>query len=462
MKNIIVIGCQWGDEGKGRITDKLAQSSDVIVRFSGGNNAGHTVIAGSEKFELHLIPCGILYKDKINIIGNGMVVNLEALISEINMLENRGVSTDNLFISDTAHVILPHHILLDELEESRENSLKIGTTKRGIGPAYTDKVSRRGIRICDLLSEDIFESKLINNLNFNNQIISKIYNAKPVDYKEVIKSYRPYIQKLKKYFSNTSVIINNSIEKGKSILFEGAQGTLLDVDYGTYPYVTSSNPSAGGVFTGAGIGPLSVDAVYGVTKAYLTRVGEGPFPTELLNDTGKKLREVGREYGVTTGRPRRCGWLDLPLLKHSVRVNGITNLALTKLDILSSFEELKVCTHYEVDCDEKENQNVNADKNVTENMNENVNQSTNKNIFGLDNKCISNFQSNINCIKFLKPIYKSFEGWNTDISFIKNYDDLPIQAKNYIEFIEQQTSVKVSVIGIGAEREKVIIRNCVY
>ncbi|AZR74251.1 adenylosuccinate synthase [Anoxybacter fermentans] len=423
MKNTVVVGTQWGDEGKGRITDMLAKSADVVVRFSGGNNAGHTVIVGSERFELHLIPSGILYPEKKNIIGNGVVINPEALVKEMVELEKRGVSTDNLFISESAQVIMPYHLLLDQLEEERKGANKIGTTKKGIGPAYTDKVARRGIRMADLLDEEIFRQKLKMNLEFTNLLITRVYGGDPMDAEEIIKTYRPYIEKLRNHVTNTSIIIDECNKAGKSVFFEGAQGTLLDIDYGTYPYVTSSNPTAGGVCTGAGIGPVYIHEVIGVAKAYVTRVGAGPFPTELNNELGDILRERGHEYGVTTGRPRRCGWFDGPILRHAIRVNGLTQIALTKLDILSGFETIKVCTAYK---------------------------------YG--DKIITDFPMDQNIIADVEPIYEELPGWEEDISDVREYDQLPENAKKYVEFIENLGGVKVTIIGLGPERDQAIIR----
>lgn len=423
MNNMVVVGAQWGDEGKGRITDMLAKTADVVARFSGGNNAGHTVIVGNERFELHLIPSGILYGEKKNIIGNGVVINPEALVKEIEGLERRGISTDNLFISEGAHVIMPYHVLLDQQEEERKGANKIGTTKKGIGPAYTDKVARRGIRMADLLSEEILRNKLELNLEYTNLLLTKVYSVKAMTADEIIQAYRPYIEKLRKHITNTSAIIEECNKAGKNVFFEGAQGTLLDIDYGTYPYVTSSNPTAGGVCTGCGIGPSKIHEVIGVAKAYVTRVGEGAFPTELDNELGNSLREKGHEYGVTTGRPRRCGWFDLPILRHAVRVNGMTQIALTKLDILSGFDTLKVCTGYQV-----------------------------------GEKVLEYFPMDQNIVPQLEPIYTELPGWAEDISSVRDYAALPENAKKYVEFIEREAGVKISIIGLGPERDQAILR----
>ena len=421
MSNKIVVGAQWGDEGKGKITDMLSQTADVIVRYGGGNNAGHTVIVGDEKFELHLIPSGILYSDKVCIIGNGVVIDPEVLVEEMEGLKERGISLDNLYISDTAHVIMPYHRLLDQLEEQRKGDDKIGTTGKGIGPTYTDKAARRGLRIADLLDEEIFYNKVKEALEYQNLLLEKVYGAEPLTPEEIVESYQPCIDKLKPHIVNSSLMIDKADQEDKKIFFEGAQGTLLDIDYGTYPYVTSSNPTAGGVCTGAGIGPVQIDDVIGVVKAYITRVGEGPFPTELNGETGERLREEGNEYGVTTGRPRRCGWLDLPLLKHAVRVNGLTELVLTKLDVLSGFDEIKVCTGYQKGED-----------------------------------LIKEVPADFDKLKEYKPVYQVFDGWDEDISELREYEDLPENAKIYIKNIEEATETPVKIIGVGPKREEAI------
>ena len=424
MSNKIVVGTQWGDEGKGKVTDMLASTADVVVRFGGGNNAGHTVIVDDEKFELHIIPSGILYPEKTCVIGNGVVIDPVVLVEEMEGLEKRGISLDNLYISETAHVIMPYHRFLDGLEEKRKGDDKLGTTGKGIGPTYTDKVSRKGIRVIDLLDEDRFRKKLEKNLEYKNILLEKIYNEEPFSVEEIIEEYKPSIEKIRSHVKNTSLLLNEKIKENKKIFFEGAQGTLLDIDYGTYPYVTSSNPTAGGVCTGTGVGPVKIDDVIGVAKGYITRVGEGPFPTELKGEIGEKLRKKGNEFGVTTGRPRRCGWLDIPVLKHAVRVNGLTEIVLTKIDILSGFEEIKVCTGYK-----------NGDKVLKE------------------------FPANFEILEDYEPIYESFEGWDEDISKIREYENLPENTKKYIEKIEEMVNTRISIIGIGPGREEAIIKN---
>jgi adenylosuccinate synthase len=423
MANKIVVGAQWGDEGKGKITDMLAKTADLVVRYGGGNNAGHTVIVDDEKFELHLIPSGILYEDKMSVLGGGVVIDPEAMVEEMEGLKERGIKLDNLYISETAHVIMPYHRLLDGLEEKRKGDSKIGTTGKGIGPCYTDKTSRRGIRIADLLDEKRLKAKLEQTLDFHNEVLEKIYEEEKLYAEDIIEEYRPYIEKIRPHVTNTSLLLNKAYAQDKKIFFEGAQGTLLDIDYGTYPFVTSSNPTAGGVCTGTGMGPTTIDDVIGVTKAYLTRVGAGPFPTELDNEWGKFLREKGHEYGVTTGRPRRCGWLDIPILKHAVRVNGLTEIALTKIDVLTGIEEIKVCTAYK-----------HGDKVVEE------------------------FPPYLENEIPYEPVYESWSGWNEDITGCRNYDELPINAQKYIERIEELVGVPANIISVGPGRKEAIIR----
>ncbi|MFW6308524.1 MAG: adenylosuccinate synthase [bacterium] len=421
MPNKIAVGAQWGDEGKGKVTDMMAREAEVVVRFGGGNNAGHTVIVGEEKFELHQVPSGILYPDKWCVLGNGVVIDPEAMVAEMEALQERGIDLGNLYISENAHVIMPYHRLLDKLEEERKGEGKIGTTGKGIGPVYTDKTARRGLRIVDLIEEDRFYEKLEDSLDYQNTVLEKVYEIEPLQAEDIVKEYTKYINKLRSHITNTSILLEKARKQNKNIFFEGAQGTLLDIDYGTYPYVTSSNPTAGGVCTGAGIGPTEIDEVIGVAKAYVTRVGEGPFPTELNDETGEFLREKGHEYGVTTGRPRRCGWLDIPLLKHAVRVNGFTGLALTKLDVLSGLEEIKVCTAYEKEGEVVEDFALNKEN--------------------------------------YKPVYKTYPGWEEDISDIREFKDLPENAREYVEKIEDYIGVPIIVIGVGPKRKEAILKN---
>ncbi len=419
----ILLGAQWGDEGKGRVTDMLAATAGVIARSSGGMNAGHTVIVGAEQFELHLIPSGILHSEKKNIIANGTVVHPPSLVGEMEGLEARGLSMNNLFISDAAHVVMPYHLLLDRLEEERKGDQKIGTTKKGIGPAYTDKAARRGIRMGDLLDLDEFRTKLARNLAYTNLLLTEIYKSKPLTVDAIVEEYQPFIERLRPHITDTAVMLEKARKAGEEILFEGAQGTLLDLDHGTYPFVTSSNPTAGGVCTGSGIGPTCIDSVLGVTKAYLTRVGAGPFPTELDDDLGSRLQQQGGEIGVTTGRPRRCGWFDVPIAKFAARINGLTHLALTKLDVLSGFESISICTHYL-----------------------------------LDGETIEELPTSARLLDKLEPVYEEMPGWTEDISSARTFEELPTTAQNYVQRLEELCGVPVAIICIGPGREQAILR----
>jgi len=422
--SLVVIGAQWGDEGKGKITDFLAEGADVVVRYQGGNNAGHTVIANDKKYKLHLIPSGILYDDKLCIIGNGVVIDPKALLDEIEYLKNEGIRVDNkkLLISDRAHVIMPYHKKIDALSEKKRGSKDIGTTGKGIGPCYTDKHERTGIRICDLLNKEVFYERLKTNLEVKNRLIREIYEDEEMNFDEIYNTYIEYAEKLKDFITDTSVVLYDNIKEGKKVLFEGAQGTLLDIDYGTYPYVTSSHPIAGGVCIGSGIGPTMIDRVVGVCKAYTTRVGKGPFPTELFDEIGDYIREKGFEYGTTTGRARRCGWLDLVILKYAARISGLTSLAITKIDTLAGLEKIKVCTGYE-----------------------------------FEGRVIENFPASLEDLAKCKPIYEEFDGWDESIQRAKTYEDLPENAKKYLKFIEEYTGVRISIVSVGPERENTIV-----
>ncbi len=422
MSSTVILGAQWGDEGKGKITDYLAENAQVVVRYQGGNNAGHTVEVGGQQYKLHLVPSGILYKNTINIIGDGVVIDPEALFEEINSLNKKGINTDSLIISDRAHVIMPYHKIIDMLSERKRGKSDIGTTGKGIGPCYTDKFERSGIRVCDLINKDAFIKRAKANIDRKNEIISKIYGEKPLNKEEIITKYLEYGDRIRPFVKDTTVIVYNEIKKGSKVLFEGAQGTLLDVDYGTYPYVTSSHPISGGVCVGAGIGPRSIDKVVGVCKAYTTRVGKGPFPTELLDDTGNYLREKGCEYGTTTGRPRRCGWLDLVVVQFASRLSGITDIAITKIDTLSGLDKIKACVGYE-----------------------------------LDGKAIEHFPASLDDLARCKPIYEEFEGWDDTIKKARKFEDLPSGAKKYIKRIEDLTEAKVSIISVGPNRDETIL-----
>lgn len=418
----VIVGTQWGDEGKGKYIDLLARESDMVVRYSGGNNAGHTVVVDGEKYALHLVPSGVLHKDKISILGNGVVIDPAVLLHEIEVLNSKGVDTSGLLISDRAHVIMPYHRLLDELQENLRGSGEIGTTRRGIGPAYTDKIERCGIRMSDFIDPFVFADKVRANLAVKNEIIVKVYGGTALNAEDIIREYAEYAEKLKRYVTDTVAVIHEAISSGKNVLFEGAQATFLDVDFGTYPYVTSSSPIAGGVCTGAGIGPMYIDEVIGVMKAYTSRVGKGPFPTEQNNETGDRIRELGWEYGTTTGRPRRCGWLDMVMIKYSVRVNGLTGLAVNHIDTIGKLDKIKLCTAYE-----------------------------------LDGKLIDYIPANLGVLGKCKPVYEEFEGWSEDISRVRRFEDLPENAKKYVKRIEELAGAKVCMLGVGSEREATIM-----
>lgn len=419
MENIVILGAQWGDEGKGKVIDIFARKADYIVRYQGGNNAGHTVVIGEDEFILHLIPSGILHKKKICIIANGVVVDPKALLEEIEMLKARGISVkDRLFISEDAHVIFPYHRLLDELKEEKRK--KIGTTKRGIGPCYADKVARSGIRMADLLDVRFaLKEKLQANLDEKNEILSKIYGRKGFSFDELYGEYRMYAGRIGKYVTNTTVMLNNAINKGKRVLFEGAQGTLLDVDHGTYPFVTSSNSTAGGASTGTGVGPTRIGKVIGVVKAYTTRVGEGPFPTEFNKDLMETIRRKGKEFGATTGRPRRCGWFDSVIVKHSVMVNGIDEIVVTKLDVLDDLESIKICTAYK---------------------------------FG--GKIYTDFPSRVRVLTGCEPVYEDLPGWKEDTTRVTSYARLPRRAKNYLKRIQALLKTKIVLVSVGSDRKQ--------
>ncbi|MBD5637951.1 adenylosuccinate synthase [Clostridium botulinum] len=424
MSAFIVLGAQWGDEGKGKMTDYLAENADVVVRFQGGNNAGHTVVVGEKEYKLHLIPSGILYNDKLNVIGNGVVLDPKALFEEISYLESLGVeiTPDRLIISDRAHVIMPYHRVLDGIKERARGNKDIGTTGKGIGPSYTDKMERSGIRVCDLIHKEVFEENLKETLEIKNKIITEIFGGEALDYNEIYNEYLGYAEKLRPFVKDISVIVNKKIKEGKEVLFEGAQGTLLDIDYGTYPYVTSSSTIAGGVCIGAGVGPTAITNAVGIAKAYTTRVGKGPFPTELLDKTGDWIREKGHEFGVTTGRARRCGWLDLVILKTSARVSGLTSFAVTKIDTLAGLDTLKVCTGYI-----------------------------------LNGEIIDYVPASLEDLAKCEPIYEEFEGWDDSIANARCYEDLPENAVKYLKKIEDFTETKVSIVSVGPKRDQTMI-----
>ena len=423
MSAFVVLGAQWGDEGKGKMTDYLAEEAEVIVRFQGGNNAGHTVEVGDKQYKLHLIPSGILHDDKLNIIGNGVVVDPKALFTEIDYLEKEGVKVtpNKLIVSDRAHVIMPYHKILDNLKEKARGKNDIGTTGKGIGPCYTDKFERCGIRICDLIDEEVFKEKLKENIEAKNKYIVNVLDGEELNYDEILKEYLELAERLKPYVQDTSVRLYDEIKEDKTVLFEGAQGMLLDIDYGTYPYVTSSNTTACGVASGSGIGPTMITNAVGIAKAYTTRVGKGPFPTELDNEIGEWIREKGHEYGVTTGRSRRCGWLDTVILKTTVRVSGLTSLCVTKIDTLAGLDKLKICVGYK-----------------------------------FDGKVIDYFPASLKDLEKCEPIYEEFEGWGEEVAEARNYNELPENAKKYLTRIEELTGTKISIVSVGPRRDQTI------
>ena len=422
MTTTVVLGAQWGDEGKGKVTDFFASSADYVVRFQGGNNAGHTIVVGDEKLALSLTPSGVLYPECVPVIGSGCVVDLEFLKKELEMLNSKNVSTKKLAISPNAHLIMPYHKLLDELIEESLGKDKIGTTKKGIGPCYSDKIQRCGIRVQDLLDDEIFAQKVNKNLEEKNQILTKIYGRDPLDPNEIINEFKSYKDIVTNHIKDTSLMISNAIKSNKNILFEGAQGTLLDIDHGTYPFVTSSNTSSGNAAIGSGVGPLNLNKIVGVTKAYISRVGSGPFITEQENEIGDYLIEKGAEFGVVTGRRRRCGWLDLISLKYSVRVNTLTELFITKLDVLSGLDEIKLCVGYK-----------NGDE------------------------VISDYPYQQSILYNAQPVYETFEGWEEDITSIKNFEELPENAKKYINAIENFIEIPITFISVGPERNQNIV-----
>ena len=423
-KNIVVVGAQWGDEGKGKIVDILSEYADIIVRFQGGNNAGHTVVVGEEKFILHLIPSGILHRGKKCIIGNGVVIDPEVLLEEIDALQTKGQFQDrsDLLISEDAHLIMPYHKKLDMARERIRGKNKIGTTGRGIGPAYEDKVARCGIRCGDLLREEVFREKLKTNLLEKNHLLQSIFHEYGFELHNIYHQYMSYAERIAGYITDTSIYLNDAIKCGKKILFEGAQGTLLDVDHGTYPFVTSSNTVAGEAATGSGIGPTKLDKVIGISKVYTTRVGEGPFPTELKNAEGQRLREHGGEYGATTGRPRRCGWFDAVAVRYAAMINGLDGMVLTKLDVLDKSDKIMICTGYKY-----------------------------------DNNILKNFPSDSDILNKCEPIYEIIDGWNEPTSGIAKLDKLPANARKYIKRLEELIEVSIIMVSVGAGRKEAIM-----
>lgn len=428
MSSVVVVGTQWGDEGKGKITDFLSENAEVIARYQGGDNAGHTIQFNGVTYKLHLIPSGIFSSEKISVIGNGVVLNPKSLITELEYLQERNVTTDNLRISDRAHVILPYHIRLDQLQEEAKGDNKIGTTNKGIGPCYMDKAARVGIRVADLLDREVFAERLKINLAEKNRLFTKMYDAEPIEFDEIFEEYYEYGQQMKKYVCDTSVILNDALDQGKRVLFEGAQGVMLDIDQGTYPFVTSSNPVAGGVTIGSGVGPSKINKVVGVCKAYTSRVGDGPFPTELFDEIGSRIREVGREYGTTTGRPRRVGWFDSVVMRHSKRVSGITNLSLNSIDVLTGLETIKICVAYRKPNGEE----------------------------------ISHYPASLVELGQCEPVYEELPGWTEDITGCRSLEELPENARNYVRRISELVGVRISTFSVGPDREQTNILESIW
>ncbi|MGE7623379.1 adenylosuccinate synthase [Viridibacillus sp. NPDC096237] len=419
MTSVVVVGTQWGDEGKGKITDFLSKKAEAIARYAGGDNAGHTIKFDGETYKLHLIPSGIFYQDKISVIGNGLVVNPKSIVTELKGLQERGVSTENLRISNRAHVILPYHIKQDIVDEESRGDNKIGTTAKGIGPCYQDKVARIGIRMADLLDREVFEQKLRENLALKNRLFEKFYETEGLNFEDIFEEYYSYGQEIAKYVTDTSKILNDVLDEGGRVLFEGAQGVMLDVDQGTYPYVTSSNPVAGGVAIGAGVGPSREMRVIGVCKAYTSRVGDGPFPTELFDEVGNQIREVGREYGTTTGRPRRVGWFDSVVVRHSRRVSGITDLSLNSIDVLSGLETVKICTAYKY-----------------------------------KGQTITEYPANLHIIEQCEPVYEELPGWAEDITGCRTLEELPVNARRYVERVSELAGIQIATFSVGPDRDQ--------
>ncbi len=427
MSNVVVVGAQWGDEGKGKVVDIYTEYADDIVRFQGGNNAGHTLVVGKETVVLHLIPSGILHEGKRCIIGNGVVLDPQVFIKEITKLKESGRLQDDsaLLLSESLHIIMPYHKRIDIAREAKSGDKKIGTTGRGIGPCYEDKIGRRGIRLMDLINQDAFERKLNEFLPEKNFLLSNLLDGEPCCFDEIVAEYKAYAEVLKKYVADTSLILEKDLKNGKKILFEGAQGTLLDIDHGTYPYVTSSSTCSGGAATGSGVSPRQIHEVIGISKAYITRVGSGPFPTELMDDTGEKLRRIGGEFGATTGRPRRCGWFDAMIIRYSVRINGMSGIALTKLDVLSDFDTIKVCTGYT-----------------------------------LNGQTLETLPAALESFENCQPVYEELPGWGVDITEVKTYEELPENAKSYVRRLEELAGCPIVMVSVGPRRDQTIsLRN---
>ncbi len=422
MPAIVLLGAQWGDEGKGKATDLLGGRVDYVVRYQGGNNAGHTVVIGDQKFALHLLPSGILSPNVVPVIGNGVVIDPAVLLREMAGLQDRGVDTSRLLISANAHIITPYHVTLDKVTERFLGNAKIGTTGRGIGPTYMDKVARVGVRVQDLFDPSILRQKVEGALANKNQILVKVFNRRSLEVDAITEALLEYAEPLAPYVADTALVLNDALDAGRTVLLEGGQGTLLDVDHGTYPFVTSSNPTAGGACTGSGIGPTRVTRVIGILKAYTTRVGSGPFPTELLDEYGERLRSVGGEVGVTTGRPRRCGWFDAPIARYASRINGLTDIFLTKLDVLTGLETIPVCVAYEI-----------------------------------DGEVVRELPMTQTGFHHARPVYEELPGWSEDISSARTVDELPANARSYVRFLEEVSGAPISAIGVGQDRDATIV-----
>ena len=422
MSTVVITGTQWGDEGKGKIVDYLAQQAETVVRFQGGSNAGHTVMVDGEDYKLRLLPSGILYKGTHNIIANGVVVDPKVMLQEMDAMEARGIDVSGIRLSDRAHVVLPYHRLMDGLEDEQKGAGKIGTTKNGIGPCYIDRDDRIGIRVCEWMDPETFAEKLKVNLARKNKELQALYGHEPLDFDEIYKEYMGYADRLRPYVCDAITLLNDEIDAGRKVLFEGAQATMLDIDYGTYPYCTASHPISGGVAVGAGVSPKKIGKVFGVVKAYCTRVGEGPFPTEQLNEIGDKLREKGHEYGVVTGRPRRTGWLDAVVVRYAGVISGIDYMAITRLDILDSFDEIKMCVGYKY-----------------------------------KGEILKLVPASLKVVAECEPVYETFEGWKTDISGIRKYEDLPEKARKYIERMAEVTGIDVGIVSVGPNRDQTIV-----
>lgn len=428
MKTVAVVGSQWGDEGKGKVIDFLATQADVVIRGQGGNNAGHTLVVDGKKFALRLIPSGILNPNTINIIGNGIVFDPKGFFEEIEMLESNGISTKNIKISDRAHIVFPYHKELDGLAEEARGDNKIGTTKKGIGPCYMDKTERSGIRVCDLMDKEVFAKKLRLQVDAKNKLVTGVYEKEEMfDFDEIYNEFIVYAEKMRPYVDDTTVIVYDAIKANKKVLFEGAQGTLLDLDLGTYPFVTSSHPTSGGFAVGAGVGPNMIKDVVGIVKAYTTRVGEGPFVTELFDEIGERIRIQGHEFGTVTGRARRCGWFDAVIVKYAARVNGLTSISFMLLDVLTGFDKIKICTAYK-----------------------------------MGDKIINNFPASLEDLAKCEPVYEELDGWHEDITKVENFDDLPENAKKYIARIEELIGVNIDLVSVGPNRTQTIIRKNIF